>query len=347
MGDKEIELLRYHPFRLVENDFTDTTVEIRIYENGKSIIDGDIRMRQRPVKEIADALLPLGVKCELNDGGTLPVMVHGGNFIGGKTSVDGTESSQFLSGLLIAAPYTQNGIDVKVNGALKSKPYVEITLECMKAFGVMAVNRANKEFFVPAKKKYKARIYEIEGDFSSASYFFAAAAVTKGRAKVKNLNPRSKQADRFFLEALKKMGCKVKNGRDFVQVIGGDLHGIAIDMGDCPDVAPTLAVVAAFAQGKTAIKNIGHLAAKESNRIESVAHNLRECGILVKAAKDSLEITGGNAHGAVIDTFNDHRIAMAFSIMGLAVRGIRISEPEVVSKSYPNFFEELAKSGGV
>ena len=311
--------------------------------NGKSTIDGEARMRQRPIKEITDALVPLGVECELSDEGTLPVTVHGGNFEGGKTQLKGSESSQFLSGLLIAAPYTKNGVHVKIDGELKSKPYVDITIECMKSFGVAAVNRQYKEFFAPGKKKYAAREYDIEGDYSSASYFFAAAAVTVGKVRVKNLNPHSKQGDKFFLECIEKMGCAVKYGKDFVEVKGGELRGISVDMANCPDIVPTLAVVAAFTDGKTEILNVGHLAGKESNRIKSVAKNLRECGIVVKDSKDSLEIIGGKPHGADIEGFNDHRIAMAFSILGLAVSGVRIMQPEVVSKSYPEFYDELAK----
>lgn len=312
---------------------------------GVSLIDGDARMRERPVKEIADALGQLGVECKL-ESGKLPARVHGGNFLGGGTSVSGSESSQFLSGLLVSAPYSKNGVHVKVNGELKSKPYVDITMECMKYFGVAAVNRSYKEFFVQGGKEYKARTYQIEGDYSSASYFFAAAAITGGKAKVENLNPHSKQADKALVDILKKMGCKVKCGDDFIEIGGGELRSVNVDMGDCPDVVPTLAVVAAFADGSTEIKNIGHLAAKESNRIESVAKNLSACGIKVKTSGDSLKIIGGRPRGAAIDTFSDHRIAMAFSVMGLAVAGIKIMEPEAVSKSFPDFYVELGKAYG-
>ena len=174
----------------------------------------------------------------------------------------------------------------------------------------------------------------------------AGAAITGGKVRVENLNPRSSQGDMSFLDVLEKMGCGVKSGKDFVEVLGGELNGIAVSLGDCPDVVPTLAIVAAFAEGKTMIRGIAHLAGKESNRIESVAKNLQACGVRAKAGKDSLEIIGGKPHGAEINPFGDHRIAMAFSVMGLAVPGIIISTPEVVSKSYPGFFEELRKAYG-
>ncbi len=312
--------------------------------HGTSIIDGEQRVRERPIKEIADALFLLGVECELDGGKSLPAKVTGGTFTGGKTTLNGAESSQFLSALLVAAPYSKNGVHVKIDGSLKSRPYVDVTIECMKLFGVNTVNRGYKEFFVPAGKKYMARELDIEGDYSSASYFFAAAAVTGGKARVENLEPYSKQGDKFFLGCLKKMGCSVKYGKNFVEVTGTELNAIAVDMADCPDIVPSLAVVAAFANGKSVIKNIAHLAAKESNRIESVAANLRACGIVVKAGLDFLEITGGKPHGAEIETYNDHRIAMAFSVIGLAVPGIYILNPQVVSKSYPGFFKELGKA---
>lgn len=313
--------------------------------DGITVIDGDARMRSRPVAGILRPLESLGVKLE-SENDALPVRVHGGNFSGGETSVSGESSSQFLSALLIAAPCTEKGIRVKVEGMLRSRPYIDVTLECMKAFGVPAVNRQHKEFFVKGGSGYKARDFAIEGDYSSASYFFAAAAVTGGKSSVANLNPGSMQGDRGFPAILEKMGCKVRSSDGLVTVSGGELKGVFVDMADMPDAVPTLAVVAAFARGKTRITGIGHLAVKESNRIEAVARNLARCGIKAIPGRESLEIVGGEPHGAGIESFNDHRIAMAFSVMGLAVPGICIDTPETVSKSYPGFYDELSKAYG-
>ncbi|MCR4368744.1 MAG: 3-phosphoshikimate 1-carboxyvinyltransferase [archaeon] len=309
---------------------------------GDSTIDGDERMRKRPISDLLDSLAKVGLdaKCD----GCPPVRVRGKTFIGGETTVLGSKSSQYLSAMLLAAPLCEKGILVRVEGELKSAPYVGITLECMRKFGAEVVSHDGKEFFVRGKQGYKAAEFVVEGDYSSASYFFAAAAITKGRARVKNLNPHSIQADKFFLDCLARMGCKIYYGKDFAEVRGAKLKGIDVDMGNAPDVVPTLAVVAAFAFGKTRITNVAHLAIKESNRLESVASNLRACGVDAKAGDDFLEIVGGGAHGAEIETFSDHRIAMAFSAMGLAVPGIFIKNPEVVSKSFPGFFDELSKA---
>lgn len=320
-------------------------VPIAALASGNSVIDGDERMRERPIHDLVNSLSKAGVKAEaVND--CPPVKVEGKTFLGGMTTIPGNKSSQYLSAMLIAAPYTEKGLLVDIEGDLKSKPYVDITLDCMKEFGISSVNRDYKEFYVRGKQKYNAIEYEIEGDYSSASYFFAAAAITKGKVRVENLNPYSKQGDKFFLECLKRMGCEVMLGKDFVEVKGGNLSGISIDMGDYPDIVPTLGVVAAFADGKTEINNVAHLALKESNRIESTAKNLMACKIAAVAKEDSLEIVGGKPRGTEIETFNDHRIAMAFSIMGLVVSGIIIDDENVVSKSYPDFYKELEKAYG-
>ncbi len=312
---------------------------------GDSVIDGSERMRQRPVGELLEALAMAGVKAD-SEGGRLPVRVQGKTFLGGTTGISGEESSQHVSAMLVSAPCTQNGLLVKIGGALKSRPYVDITVECMRAFGVNAVNRQYKEFFAMGKQKYKAREYAIEGDYSSASYFFAAAAVTGGKAIVKNLNPYSRQGAKIFLRLLEKMGCKVKHGKNFAEVKAGRLNSISADLGDFPDIVPSLAVVAAFAEGRTVIRNIGHLAHKESDRISAVAENLRNCGVRVLAGKESMEIFGGEPHGCEVKCFSDHRIAMAFSVLGLAVGETVLDEPECVSKSYPGFFAELEKAYG-
>ncbi|HLC79683.1 MAG TPA: 3-phosphoshikimate 1-carboxyvinyltransferase [archaeon] len=312
------------------------------------VIDGTARMRQRPLGELISSLSTLGVRID-SQNGFLPLKVHGVTFAGGSCSIKSDESSQFLSAILLSAPYTKKGIHAKIEGEMKSKPYVDITVDCMRSFGIPTVCRQYKEFFVSGNSHYRAQKYQIEGDYSSASYFFAAAAISGGKVKVKNLNADSKQGDKFFLKILERIGCSIEHGNDYVTVRGPEaatLLPIEIDMANYPDIVPTLAVALAFANGRSVIKNIGHLAVKESNRIESICSNLSACGIKNRAGADFIEIQGAKPHAASINTFGDHRVAMAFSIMGLAVDGIEIENPQVVSKSYPNFFEELSKAGG-
>ncbi|MCR4335817.1 MAG: 3-phosphoshikimate 1-carboxyvinyltransferase, partial [archaeon] len=313
---------------------------------GDSVIDGSERMRQRPLQDLIDSLEKVGVHAEA-DNDCPPVKVKGKSFDGGITTILGNKSSQYLSAMLISAPYTKKGLLVQVEGELKSKPYVDITMECMASFGVPVVNRRYKEFYVRENQAYKATEYLIEGDYSSASYFFAAAAVTGGKVRVENLNPDSRQGDKYFLKILEQMGCKIIYGKNFVEVQGSKLKGITVDMADYPDIVPTLGVVAAFAEEKTIITNVSHLALKESNRLKTTAKNLMQCGVPSVAREDSLEIVGKKPRGAEIETFNDHRIAMAFSVMGLAVEGIKIRNPEVVNKSFPNFYDEFEKVLGV
>ncbi len=316
-------------------------VPIAALAKGDSVITGDSRLKERPVSGLVSALDNLGVEAEASDTGSFPVNVKGGGFEGGQTSVEGSKSSQFLSAILVAAPYTEKGVLAKVSGELKSRPYVNITIDCMKSFGVSCVNHDYRDFFVKGKEMYKAQDYAIEGDYSSASYFFAAAAIIGGKARVNNLNPYSSQGDKKFLELVSKMGCSVKKGKGFVEVKGKPMKGISVDMADCPDIVPSIAVVASVAKGKTKITGISHLAAKESNRIESVAKNLEKCGVKCKHGSDFLEIDGGKPHGIAIDSFNDHRIAMAFSVLGLKTGGMSIADEKVVAKSFPNFFGEL------
>jgi len=317
---------------------------IAALSKGDSVIEGDERMRQRPIEDLIYSIEKAGVKAKASSIGCPPVEVKGESFEGGVTSIRGDKSSQYLSSMLIASPYTKKGLLISVEGELKSKPYVDITIECMKSFGVEVTNREYKEFFVKANEGYIARNYFIEGDYSSASYFFAAAAITNGKVKVTNLNPDSAQGDKFFLDCLEEMGCEVNYGKNFVEVIGKELTGIKVDMGDYPDIVPTLAVVAAFARGKTIIHNVAHLALKESNRLETTAKNLMHLGVPAIAKIDSIEIVGKTPRGGEIETFKDHRIAMSFAIIGLTVKGIKINNPKVVEKSFPNFFKELEKA---
>jgi 3-phosphoshikimate 1-carboxyvinyltransferase len=311
-------------------------------KKGITLLDGNERMRKRPMAELLNGLGELGVNAYSQKGdGCPPVIVASEGLKGGTARIEGRESSQFLSGLLMVAPYALKDVEIEVTGPLSSKPYVDITQDVMSVFGVKILSQGYHSFSIKAGQYYLPQEYRIEGDASNASYFFSAAAICRGRVKVKNLNPMSLQGDMGFLEILKRMGCRVSWGSDWVEVLGGELHGIEMDMNEMPDLVPTLAVTAAFARGKTVIQNIGHLRFKESDRIHVLAIELSKMGIPVKEGKDWLEIEGERAHGAEIETYSDHRMAMSFAITGLAVPGVKVKGERCVDKSFPEFWETL------
>jgi 3-phosphoshikimate 1-carboxyvinyltransferase len=313
-------------------------------KTGITLLDGSKRMRKRPIGELLGGLGELGVKAYSQRGNDCPpVIVESQGLKGGTAMIKGEESSQFLSGLLMVAPYAQRDVNVEVTGSLASKPYVDITQDVMSAFGVEVRNQGYQSFFIKAGQRYLPQKYWIEGDASSASYFFSAAAVCRGRVRVENLNPATIQGDIGFLGILERMGCRVTRGSDSIEVLGKELRGIMVDMNEMPDLVPTLAVTAAFAQGKTVIKNIGHLRLKESDRIHALAAELSKMDIRVKEGGDGLEIEGGKPRGAEIETYNDHRMAMSFAIAGLAVPGVKIKGERCVDKSFPGFWEVLQK----
>jgi 3-phosphoshikimate 1-carboxyvinyltransferase len=313
-------------------------------KTGITLLDGSERMRKRPIGELLSGLGELGVKVSSQrENNCPPVIVESRGLRGGTARIEGKESSQFLSGLLMVAPYAQRDVNVEVTGSLASKPYVDITRDVMSAFGVEVKNQGHQSFFIRAGQRYLPQEYRIEGDASSASYFFSAAAVCRERVRVENLNPATIQGDIGFLEILERMGCRVTRGDDWIEVSGKELRGINVDMNGMPDLVPTLAVTAAFAQGKTVIKNIGHLRLKESDRIHTLAVELSKMGVRVREREDGLEIEGGNPRGAEIETYTDHRMAMSFAIAGLAVSGVKIKGERCVDKSFPGFWEVLQK----
>jgi len=313
-------------------------------KKGITLLDGNERMRKRPIGDLLNGLEELGVRAYSQKGNDCPpVIVESHGLKGGNVRIKGEESSQFLSGLLMVGPYAQRDVNVQVAGSIASKPYVDITLDVMSAFGVEIRNQGYRSFFIPAGQRYLSQKYRIEGDVSNASYFFSAAAVCRGRVEVKNLNPATIQGDIGFLDILERMGCRVTRGGDWIEVRGGELHGIEIDMNEMPDLVPTLAATAAFALGKTVIQNIRHLRLKESDRIHALAVELSKTGIRAHEREDGLEIEGGKPHGAEIETYDDHRMAMSFAIAGLAVPGIKIKGERCVDKSFPEFWETLRK----
>jgi 3-phosphoshikimate 1-carboxyvinyltransferase len=313
-------------------------------KKGITLLDGSERMRKRPIGELLNSLGELGVKAYSKKGdGFPPVIVESQGLKGGMARIKGEESSQFLSGLLMVAPYARRDVNVEVTGSLASKPYVDITRDVMSVFGVKIKNQEYRSFFIKAGQRYLPQTYRIEGDASNASYFFSAAAVCRGRVRVENINPVTIQGDIGFLEILERMGCRVTRGSDWIEVLGGELHGIEMDMNEMPDLVPTLAVTAAFAQGETVIKNISHLRFKESDRLHALAVELSKMGIQIKEGEDRLEIEGGKPHSAEIETYDDHRMAMSFAVAGLTVPGVKIKGERCVDKSFPEFWEVLHK----
>lgn len=312
-------------------------------ERGTFEFTGSERMQKRPVEYLVNALKSIGVSIDyVNESGFPPVLIKASGIKGGKVRIPGNISSQYISSLLLSGPYTKTGLEIEVTGELVSRPYIDLTLDTMKAFGINVNNSNYQSFFIAPGQIYKAqKEYTVEGDASSASYFWGAAAVTGGTVKTENIHPlKTRQGDIKFLEILDRMGCSVKRHDDYVTVRGGLLSGIKADMGSMPDMAPTLAVIALFAKGETTIYNVSHLKHKESDRIADTANELRRIGGRVQELDDGLIIYGGEAlRGAEIDPHDDHRLAMGFSMAGLRVPGIVIKNEGCVNKSFPAFWE--------
>ncbi len=307
---------------------------------GEHVLTGSPRLKERPIGPLVKALREWGVEVSSN-GGFPPVSLRGGKVQGGLTQVDGSLSSQFVSALLLIGPYTERGGIVKVKRDLVSEPYIEVTCEVMEAFSLKP-QRKGDNFYLP-KGLYQGRHYVIPPDPSSATYFLLAGAITGKPVKVKDLSPEGKHPDSKFVYLLKEMGAQVELEKDGVIVWGEDLRGIEVDMKNMPDAVPSLAIGAAFARGETLIKNVGHLAFKESNRLKVISENLRLMGIEAKIEGNNLRIKGGSPKGALIDPQNDHRIAMAFAIASLKVKDLRIKDKECVRKSFTTFWDLFKK----
>ena len=312
--------------------------------HGKYRLDGVARMHQRPIADLTDALSKLGVEiqCE-SPGGCPPVIIDASGLRGGKTSLRGNLSSQYLSGLLMAAPYADTDVEIAIEGPLVSRPYVDMTIEVMKQFGVSVTASDKSTFQIAAAQQYTAQSYAIEPDASAASYFWAAAAITGGDVTVLGLSQQSLQGDVDFCRCLEQMGCSVTYHADRIQVQGAPLKGIDVDMGDISDTAQTLATVALFAEGPTRIRGIAHNRVKETDRIGNLATQLRRLGATVAEFEDGLGIEPGPLRPAVIQTYDDHRMAMALSLSGLKQPGVQIENPGCTAKTYPDFFTEMAQ----
>jgi 3-phosphoshikimate 1-carboxyvinyltransferase len=284
------------------------------------------------------------------DNGCPPLSINASGLVGGKTILPEGKSSQYLSSLLLVAPYATVPAELTVRGEVLSRPYVKMTLAVMADFGIRAEASHDLTAFRIPQGCYQGRVYAIEGDASGASYFWAAAAVTGGKVTVANVPVPSLQGDANLLPLLARMGCTIDRTDSGITVTGTDqLEGIIADMGDMPDVAPTLAVVAAFANGTTIIENIAHLRIKECDRLSSVVCELRKMGAQVEEEPSRMIIhghsKGGTLHGAQIETYNDHRMAMSFAVAGLRVPGIHIVNEGCVGKSFPDFWDRFESLG--
>jgi len=312
------------------------------------VIDGNARMRERPIDDLVDALVALGVPIEiLGSEGCPPVRVGGGGLPGGAVEIDARRSSQYVSAVLLAGPYARADLSLDfTEGVLVSRPYVELTLDMMRDFGAVAQFREDGAGVrVEAGHPYRARKYAIEPDASAAAYPFCAAAIAGGTVRVDGVPADSIQADFALLSILEEMGCRIARGTNFVEVTGSatPLRGVDVDMNDLPDAVLALAVVAAFAEGETHIRNVANLRIKETDRLAALETELCKLGVDARAGADSLHIRPGPLRAAEIDTYDDHRMAMSFALAGLRVPGVVIRDPGCVSKTWPAYFSVLEK----
>jgi 3-phosphoshikimate 1-carboxyvinyltransferase len=310
---------------------------------GNFRLDGVSRMRERPIGPLVDSLNSLGAQVSTESPNQCPpVVIQSGQLAGGVVKIRGDLSSQYLSGLLMAAPLASSGLTIQIEGPLISKPYVQMTIEVMNSFGVRVVANENFDCFqIPAGQTYSALDYAIEPDASAASYFWAAAAICGGTARVRGLNLNALQGDVGFVRCLELMGCTVETASDSISVVGPARHGIEIDMSDVSDTVQTLAAVALFVDGPTTVRNIAHNRIKETDRIGNLAIELRKLGATVDDFPDGLTIQPGELRAAEIETYDDHRMAMSLALVGLRQSGVKILNPGCVSKTYPEYFADL------
>ena len=316
---------------------------------GTARIDGGLGLRARPMGDVVGAIRALGGQArEVGAPGHLPVEVHDGPIAGGEVALPGDTSSQFLSGLLLAGPAMRTGLTVRVTTELVSRPYVDLTAAVMQRFGV-AVAQPDLGTWVVEPGTYRGTSYRIEPDASAASYAFAAAAIVGGRVTVEGLGRRSLQGDLGFVDLLERMGATVEREDDRTTVVGtGVLHGIDVDLSQLSDVAQTLAVVAAFADSPTRVTGIGFIRAKETDRVGNVVAELRRAGVGADEEPDGYTVRPAPVKRATIETYGDHRMAMAFALLGLRAEGIRIADPTCVGKTFPGYWALLdgLRAGG-
>ncbi|MBI5352751.1 MAG: 3-phosphoshikimate 1-carboxyvinyltransferase [Chloroflexi bacterium] len=321
--------------------------------NGEYILDGEPRMRERPIGDLVKSLTELGAKIEplnlhpssftLHPSICPPVKITASGLPGGKTKIAGDISSQFLSALLMVAPYAKNPIEIELTTDLNSKPFVDMTISIMKDFDIEIERHGYSQFIIHPSFFFPHSSYSIESDASAASYFFAAPAICGGTVRVENISRKSVQGDIAFLNVLQQMGCVVTEVDNSITVNRpSSIVGLDIDMRDIPDTAQTLAVIAPFASSPTRIRGIASARVKETDRVHATCTELKRLGVQVDEYKDGMTIYPCQTFKpAIIQTYNDHRMVMAFSLIGLRVDGVTIENPSCVSKTFPNFFDVL------
>lgn len=313
--------------------------------SGDYVLTGEPRMKERPIGHLVDALRQAGAEIEyLENENYPPLKIQGTGLKGGTVSIDGSISSQFLTAFLMSAPLAKDDVTIEITGELVSKPYIDITLHIMQQFGVQVINNDYQQFVIPAGQQYVSPgDFLVEGDASSASYFLAAAAIKGGEIKVTGIGKRSIQGDVKFAEALEKMGAEIEWGDDFVIARRGELHAIDMDFNHIPDAAMTIATAALFAKGTTKIRNVYNWRVKETDRLSAMATELRKVGAVVEEGEDYITITPTQQlKHAAIDTYDDHRMAMCFSLVALSDTPVTINDPGCTSKTFPDYFDKLS-----
>ncbi|MEY4922157.1 MAG: 3-phosphoshikimate 1-carboxyvinyltransferase [Pseudomonadota bacterium] len=309
------------------------------------VLTGEPRMKERPMGHLVDALRQGGAQIDYLEQENYPPLRLRGGFRGGKLTVDGRVSSQFLTALLMTAPLAEQDTTLQLLGELVSKPYIDITLHLMKTFGVNVVHENYQVFHIKGGQTYcSPGTYLIEGDASSASYFLAAAAIKGGTVRVTGISQKSVQGDIKFANVLEKMGAKIRWGDDYIECSRGELHGIDMDMNHIPDAAMTIAILALFADGPTIIRNIYNWRVKETDRLAAMASELRKVGAKVIEGNDYIHVMPpAQLIAAEIGTYNDHRMAMCFSLVALSDTSVTILDPKCTAKTFPDYFAQLAR----
>ncbi|MCU7554076.1 3-phosphoshikimate 1-carboxyvinyltransferase [Alteromonas sp. ASW11-19] len=308
-------------------------------------LTGEPRMEERPIGDLVNTLRQAGadITYDKNEGYP-PLSIRGKQLRGGEVSVDGSVSSQFLTAVLMAAPLFAGELKINIEGELVSKPYIDITLDTMAKFGVVVENLDYQSFVIPAGQRYRSPgRFMVEGDASSASYFLAAGAIGGGTVRVTGIGATSIQGDIRFADVLEQMGATVSWSDEYIEVTGGPLQGVDLDLNHIPDAAMTIATTALFANGKTAIRNIHNWRVKETDRLHAMATELKKLGAEVEEGTDYITVTPPDAlRHAAIDTYNDHRIAMCFSLVALSDTPVTINDPGCTAKTFPDYFERFS-----
>lgn len=313
---------------------------------GEFILTGEPRMKERPIGHLVDALAQLNADIKyLENKDYPPIKINGKQLSGTTVKIDGSISSQFLTAILMVAPLLHSDTNIEIEGELVSKPYIDITLDIMARFGVTVQNNHYQSFTVKGNQSYQAvEKYMVEGDASSASYFLAAGAIKGGEITVHGVGKLSVQGDKYFADVLEKMGAEVIWHDESITVIGKPLTGVDMDMNHIPDAAMTIATTALFAQGTTTIRNIYNWRVKETDRLTAMATELRKVGATVKEGEDYISITPAAVlKHAEIDTYNDHRVAMCFSLVALSDTPVTINDPKCTAKTFPDYFDKLSQ----